>query len=168
MITGDLKSKIDAVWNRFWSGGISNPLEVIEQITYLLFMRRLDDLQTTAEKKARFTGTGVIDNPVFLPGQQRLRWSRFEILDDAQEALSAFLDGSCYSAAQIRFVQMVVEHLTANGVVEPSELFDSPFTDHGDPTARLDVAEVHGLMDRLREVEARARVRDDAEVVQGA
>lgn len=49
MITGDLKSKIDAVWNRFWSGGISNPLEVIEQITYLLFMRRLDDLQTTAE-----------------------------------------------------------------------------------------------------------------------
>ncbi len=45
MITGDIKSKIDAVWNAFWSGGISNPLEVIEQITYLLFLRRLDDLQ---------------------------------------------------------------------------------------------------------------------------
>ena len=85
MITGELKSKIDAVWNRFWSGGISNPLEVIEQITYLLFMRRLDDLQTTAEKKAQFTGTGVIENPVFLPDQQHLRWSRFKTLDDAQE-----------------------------------------------------------------------------------
>lgn len=85
MITGELKSKIDAVWNRFWSGGISNPLEVIEQITYLLFMRRLDDLQTTAEKKAQFMGTGVIEHPVFLPGQQHLRWSRFKTLDDAQE-----------------------------------------------------------------------------------
>lgn len=45
MITGALKSKIDAIWNTLWSGGISNPLEVIEQITYLLFLRRLDDLE---------------------------------------------------------------------------------------------------------------------------
>ena len=44
MLTGDLKSKIDQIWNAFWTGGISNPLEVIEQITYLLFLRRLDDL----------------------------------------------------------------------------------------------------------------------------
>ena len=55
VITGELKSKIDRVWDAFWSGGISNPLEVIEQITYLLFIRRLDDLQTLAEKKARVT-----------------------------------------------------------------------------------------------------------------
>ncbi|MGH3906397.1 MAG: type I restriction-modification system subunit M N-terminal domain-containing protein, partial [Pseudonocardiaceae bacterium] len=52
MITGDLKSKIDRIWDAFWSGGIANPLEVIEQITYLLFLRRLDDLQTLAENKA--------------------------------------------------------------------------------------------------------------------
>ncbi|HET8616803.1 MAG TPA: type I restriction-modification system subunit M N-terminal domain-containing protein, partial [Actinomycetales bacterium] len=74
MITGELKGKIDRVWDAFWSGGISNPMEVIEQITYLLFIRRLDDLQTLAEKKARLRG-GVIDNPVFLPGQSHLRWS---------------------------------------------------------------------------------------------
>ena len=43
MITGAIKSQIDQIWNAFWSGGISNPLEVIEQITYLLFLRRLDD-----------------------------------------------------------------------------------------------------------------------------
>ena len=55
VITGELKSKIDRVWDAFWSGGISNPLEVIEQITYLLFIRRLDDIQTLAEKKARVT-----------------------------------------------------------------------------------------------------------------
>lgn len=77
MITGELKSKIDRVWDAFWSGGISNPLEVIEQITYLLFIRRLDDLQILAEKKARVTG-GVIEDPVFLPGQNHLRWSQFK------------------------------------------------------------------------------------------
>jgi HsdM N-terminal domain len=43
MPTGELRSKIDNVWNTFWAGGIANPIEVIEQITYLLFMRGLDD-----------------------------------------------------------------------------------------------------------------------------
>jgi len=75
VITGELKGKIDRVWDAFWSGGISNPLEVIEQITYLLFIRRLDELQTVAEKKALLTGR--IENPVYLPGQYDLRWSRF-------------------------------------------------------------------------------------------
>ncbi|WP_300006949.1 class I SAM-dependent DNA methyltransferase [Pseudonocardia sp.] len=81
MITGELKSKIDRVWNAFWSGGISNPLEVIEQITYLLFIRRLDDLQTLKEKKAKVTG--VIEDPIFEPNQSRLRWSRFKNNDAA-------------------------------------------------------------------------------------
>jgi hypothetical protein len=52
MLTGELKSQIDRVWDAFWSGGISNPLEVIEQITYLLFLRRLDDLHTLEENKS--------------------------------------------------------------------------------------------------------------------
>jgi type I restriction enzyme M protein len=43
VLTGELRSKIDGVWNAFWAGGIANPLEVIEQITYLLFMRGLDE-----------------------------------------------------------------------------------------------------------------------------
>jgi len=80
VITGELKSKIDQVWNAFWSGGISNPLEVIEQITYLLFLRRLDDLQTTAESKARILGQ-PIEDAKFLPGQAHVRWSRFKNLD---------------------------------------------------------------------------------------
>src|SRR5688572_20181391 len=46
------KSAADQIWNAFWSGGISNPLEVIEQITYLLFIKRLDELQTLEELKA--------------------------------------------------------------------------------------------------------------------
>jgi hypothetical protein len=43
-ITGEMKSKVDAVWDALWTGGISNPLEVMEQITYLLFIRRLDPI----------------------------------------------------------------------------------------------------------------------------
>ncbi|WP_137146355.1 class I SAM-dependent DNA methyltransferase [Mycolicibacterium sp. CR10] len=75
MITGELKSKVDRVWDAFWSGGISNPLEVIEQITYLLFIRRLDDLETLEERKARL---GAASELRFGSDQQELRWSRFK------------------------------------------------------------------------------------------
>jgi type I restriction enzyme M protein len=88
MITGEIKSKIDAVWNAFWSGGISNPLEVIEQITYLLFLRRLDDLQKLAEHKSARVKK-PIERRVFPAGKdgigkgggrryEDLRWSRFK------------------------------------------------------------------------------------------
>lgn len=80
VITGELKSRIDAVWNAFWTGGISNPSEVVEQITYLLFVRRLDDLELAAEKKSAFTGQPV-KNPRFTAAQQDLRWHRFKELD---------------------------------------------------------------------------------------
>ncbi len=56
MVTGDFKAQVDALWNAFWSGGVSNPLSVIEQITYLLFIRRLDELQALADKQAQHTG----------------------------------------------------------------------------------------------------------------
>ena len=60
MITGALKSKVDSIWNTMWSGGISNPLSVIEQLTYLLFIKRLDELHTLKERKAaRTDGRGV-------------------------------------------------------------------------------------------------------------
>jgi len=55
MITGEVRNQIDRIWDAFWSGGISNPLEVIEQITYLLFLRRLDDLHALEEFKAART-----------------------------------------------------------------------------------------------------------------
>ena len=50
VITGEIRNQVDQVWDAFWSGGIANPLTVIEQITYLLFMKRLDELQTTKEQ----------------------------------------------------------------------------------------------------------------------
>ena len=84
MITGELKSKIEGIWDTMWSGGISNPLSVIEQITYLLFIKRLDELHTLKERKAARTGT-PIQEPVFAADQDRLRWSRFK--DAAPEQL---------------------------------------------------------------------------------
>lgn len=80
MITGEIKSKIDKLWETFWSGGISNPLTVIEQISFLLFIKRLDDLHTLAENKANRTKK-PITNPVFSTKQQKLRWSRFRDME---------------------------------------------------------------------------------------
>lgn len=77
MITGDIKSKIDKIWDTMWSGGISNPLSVIEQLTYLLFIKRLDELHTLKESKANRLGT-PIEDPVFGEDQDHLRWSRFK------------------------------------------------------------------------------------------
>ena len=84
MITGAIKSQIDQIWNAFWSGGISNPLEVMEQITYLLFLRRLDDLHTLEENKSARLKKPM-ERRVFPEGNdpkgrryEDLRWSRFK------------------------------------------------------------------------------------------
>ena len=70
MLPADIKSQINSIWNDFWSGGISNPLEVMEQLTYLLFIKRLDELHTLAERKANRTRHG--DRAADLP---RRRWT---------------------------------------------------------------------------------------------
>lgn len=80
MITGDLRSKIDKVWEAFWTGGLSNPITVIEQMTYLLFIRRLDDIHTQREQKANFLKK-KIENPIFSAKQNELRWSYFKNAD---------------------------------------------------------------------------------------
>ena len=80
MITGELKSKVDKIWEAFWTGGISNPLSVIEQFTYLLFIRRLDEQQLLEEKKANTVGI-PIQNNIFTHEQKELRWSSFKNKD---------------------------------------------------------------------------------------
>jgi type I restriction enzyme M protein len=82
-----LKSLIDKLWNNFWSGGISNPLTAIEQITYLIFMKRLDDLEAKRERDAEFTGekyTSRFGGKYKVPGssdsisKEKLRWTNFK------------------------------------------------------------------------------------------
>jgi len=84
MITGELKSKIDKIWDTMWSGGISNPISVVEQLTYLLFIKRLDELHTLKERKAQRLNQ-PIEDPVFSSDQDQLRWSRFK--DAAPESM---------------------------------------------------------------------------------
>jgi type I restriction enzyme M protein len=76
VITGELRSKIDRLWDAFWSGGIANPLEVIEQITYLMFLKRLDGTQLSKERRAARAGK-PIDAPIYTADTNELRWSVF-------------------------------------------------------------------------------------------
>lgn len=76
MITGPLKSKIDKLWLEFFAGGITNPLTVIEQISFLMFARLLDVQETRREKMASKTGKNGSQR-VFPADRQHLRWSHF-------------------------------------------------------------------------------------------
>jgi len=80
MITGELKSQVDKIWEAFWTGGISNPLTVIEQFTFLLFLRRLDERQLLEEKKANMIGS-VIENPIYSDAHKKFRWHTFKNMD---------------------------------------------------------------------------------------
>jgi type I restriction enzyme M protein len=78
MVTGELRSKVDKIWEIFWTGGITNPLSVIEQFTYLLFIKGLDDKQTDLERNAEFLGIEVEN--IFSDEQQNYRWHKFKQL----------------------------------------------------------------------------------------
>ncbi|MBD8046715.1 class I SAM-dependent DNA methyltransferase [Clostridium faecium] len=79
MITGELKSKIDRIWETFWTGGITNPLEVIEQFTYLLFIKDLDTNEILAESDAELLG--IPFEGMFPSDKQYLRWSKFKNIE---------------------------------------------------------------------------------------
>jgi type I restriction enzyme M protein len=81
MITGELRSRIDKLWEEFWTGGITNPLTVIEQITFLMFARLLDMAEQKNERKAMLNGGAF--KPLFGPDEQHLRWSQFKNLGAA-------------------------------------------------------------------------------------
>ena len=77
MITGQLRSRVDKLWDEFWTGGISNPLTVIEQITFLMFVRLLDIRETTAERQWQRTNPGIPFKGLYGPSEQKLRWQNF-------------------------------------------------------------------------------------------
>ena len=113
MLTGEIRNQVDRIWDAFWSGGVSNPLSVIEQITYLLFIKRLDDLHTLEESKAQALGIPM-ERRIFPEGQDQkgcshedMRWSRFkhfeprEMMDVVDDHVFPFLrtlgeEGSSY------------------------------------------------------------------------
>jgi type I restriction enzyme M protein len=92
MITGDIRTKIDQIWDAFWTGGVASPIAVIEQMTYLLFIKGLDEVQAKKEKQAQLLG-GKVEDTLFPDGEfanpvtkekvayRDLRWSRFKNLE---------------------------------------------------------------------------------------
>lgn len=113
MLTGDIRKQIDSIWNDFWAGGVANPLSVMEQMTYLLFIKRLDDLHTLEERKSQTLKTPM-ERCIFPKGKDEkgrpyedLRWSRFknfeprEMMEVVDEHVFPFLrtlgaEGSSY------------------------------------------------------------------------
>ena len=104
MITGEIKSRIDSIWDTFFAGGITNPMTVLEQMTYLFFMKMLDDAQKTKEANANIMGVAVKD-PTFREGMwhnpdmdkdvpyETLRWS---VLDISLEVVLVKINGKWY------------------------------------------------------------------------
>lgn len=93
MLNTTLKSNIDKLWDKFWSGGISNPLSAIEQISYLLFMKRIDELDLKNKQDAEWTGesydsifagefTSPVDNQTV--DKDNLRWSYFKQMEGGE------------------------------------------------------------------------------------
>lgn len=78
MITGDLKSKIDAIWSTFWTGGVTNTITIVEQLTYLIFIKDLDETEVRNELKARH---GFKYTPIFSEEQQNYRWKNLKEMD---------------------------------------------------------------------------------------
>lgn len=90
MITGELKSKIDKLWEEFWTGGITNPLTVIEQISYLVFLRMVDVRESAAERKKAKTKAQV--TLVYGQDKQNLRWSQLRNETDPTRLLERMRD----------------------------------------------------------------------------
>lgn len=81
MITGDIKNKIDQIWDTFFVAGITNPITVLEQMTYIFFMKMLDDKQLHEEANAQFWGAEV-QNPTFPQGK---KWVNPEAVSDEEK-----------------------------------------------------------------------------------
>jgi len=132
MITGELKNKVDRLWEMFWTGGVTNPLDVIEQITYLMFIRDLDELDNTRQKEAV-----MLDLPfesMFPADGQEMKWSvlrdlpaasMYDIMQvrvfpfikklhgDDESAYSKYMDDAIFKVPTPQLLEMIVTALDA-------------------------------------------------------
>ncbi|MCW3094720.1 MAG: methylase [Chthonomonadaceae bacterium] len=133
-----LRSLIDKLWDRFWAGGISNPLSAIEQITYLLFMKQLDELDLKREQDAEFTGDTYVSrfkgsykvpNTDTIVDKATLRWSFFrqmkadEMLPHVQQKVFPFIkdlngDGSTFTRHMANAVFIIPSPSLLQGAVQ--------------------------------------------------
>src|SRR3989338_10691248 len=94
MLDSELKSKINLLWNKFWSGGISNPLQAIEQMSYLIFMKRLEDEEVSRDQNAKLLGDKY--KSIF-KGNDDCKWSEWtekpaeQMLEHVRDRVFQFL-----------------------------------------------------------------------------
>lgn len=91
MITGDLKNKVDKLWEMFWTGGLTNPLDVIEQITYLMFIRDLDEMDNTRKKDSVMLG---LPYESIFTDKEQLKWS--SLRDKPAESMYQTMQGEVF------------------------------------------------------------------------
>ena len=91
MITGELKNKVDRLWEMFWTGGLTNPLDVIEQITYLMFIRDLDEMDNTRKKDNSMLG---LSYESIFSGKEHLKWSALR--DKPAETMYQIMQGELF------------------------------------------------------------------------
>lgn len=143
MITGDIKQKVDAVWQTFWNNGFTQPSAIFEQMTYLLFMKMLDEKQREKESIANLTGDALL-NPTFPEGMwhnpstdqdvpyNEMRWHVFKemeptrMLNRVRNDVFIFLrhiggEGSAYSRAMEDTVFQITNARLLSRVVEGIE-----------------------------------------------
>ncbi len=116
MLTGELKNKIDSIWEMFWTGGITNPLDVVEQMTYLMFIHDLD-----AVDAAKAKDSVMLDLPYtsMFAGHESCKFSKY-------------LDNVNLDDKQIYFVKQIINYIVKNGMMTDfSVMQESPFTDKG-------------------------------------
>ncbi len=81
MITGEIRNKVDRIWTDIWAGGITNPLTVIEQLTYLMFIRSLDEKELENEQVEALSGEKLLKIFPLDEDAQSMRWSKFKTKD---------------------------------------------------------------------------------------
>lgn len=91
MIIGELKNKVDKLWEMFWTGGLTNPLDVIEQITYLMFIRDLDQTDNTRQKESSMLGLSYTS---IFEGKEHLKWS--VLRDKPAETMYQIIQGEVF------------------------------------------------------------------------
>ncbi len=84
MVTGAIKNKVDKIWTDIWAGGITNPLTVIEQLTYLMFIRSLDEKELATEDFENMAGEKMEHIFPASEAGQSMRWSRFKDKDSRE------------------------------------------------------------------------------------
>ena len=95
MITGEIKNKVDKMWEYFWTGGLTNPVDVIEQLTYLIFMKRLDQEEERKEREKNEIGSifgNIEEKFIFSADEQDIRWNKLILLGDPKELFNKVKD----------------------------------------------------------------------------